>query len=251
ATIGRRQTGGRQRQSCDHGAAPQRRRYERHPRGPPSSHPDHDRRAGAGVQGGNTLRDNAVMATASTPVWRLPGMPALLTMTFLGFSGFSALMPVAPLWAAEGGAASIGVGAVNGVLMLFTVLTQPFVPSLLRTWGWGPVMATGLLLLGLPSLAHLASDALPLTLALAAVRGLGFGVLTVTGSAAVANLVAPRRQGAAVGVYGLGIAVPQVLLMPAGPWLVELVGFWVVFTLGALPVLGSIPAWVAGRAIIV
>lgn len=191
------------------------------------------------------------MATASTPVWRLPGMPALLTMTFLGFSGFSALMPVAPLWAAEGGAASIGVGAVNGVLMLFTVLTQPFVPSLLRTWGWGPVMATGLLLLGLPSLAHLASDALPLTLALAAVRGLGFGVLTVTGSAAVANLVDPRRQGAAVGVYGLGIAVPQVLLMPAGPWLVELVGFWVVFALGALPVLGSIPAWVAGRAIIV
>lgn len=193
------------------------------------------------------------MATisASTPVWRLPGMPRVLVMTLAGFSGFSALMPVAPLWAAHGGADSVGVGAVNGILMLFTVLTQPFVPTAVRRWGWGPVMATGTFLLGAPALAHLISDDLRLILALAAVRGLGFGILTVTGSAAVANLVDPRRQGAAVGIYGLAIAVPQVVLMPAGPWLAEEVGFGVVFAAGALPLLGCLPAWLAGRSIII
>ena len=197
--------------------------------------------------------DNAVMSSVDTrtPVWRLPGMGVLLLATLAGFSGFSALMPVAPLWAAEGGAGSAGVGAVNGVLMLFTVLTQPFVPVAVRRWGWGPVMAAGQVLLGVPAIAHLLSDGLPWVLGLAAVRGLGFGILTVTGSAAVANLVDPRRRGQAVGVYGLAIAVPQVVFIPAGPWVAQEVGFAAVFVAGALPLLGCVPAWLAGRAIIV
>lgn len=191
-----------------------------------------------------------MVTSASTPVWRTPGMPAVLAMTFFGFAGFSALMPVAPLWAAHGGADSVGVGAVNGALMLFTVLTQPFVPVAVRRWGWAPVMALGNLLLGLPALGYLVSDHLTAILALSAVRGLGFGILTVTGSAAVANLADPRQQGAAVGVYGLAIALPEVILMPAGPWLVEAAGFGLVFAAGALPLLGIVPAWLAGRSII-
>ena len=45
-----------------------------------------------------------------------------------------------------------------------------------------------MLLLGLPPLAQIISDELWVTLALSAVRGLGFGILTVTGTAAVAVL---------------------------------------------------------------
>lgn len=183
-------------------------------------------------------------------VWRAPGMPPLVAMTACGFAGYAALLPVAPLWAVEGGAGSAGAGAVNGVLMLFTVLTQPFVPRAIRRFGWGPVMVVGLLLLGLPSLLFLLSDALPAVLGLSAVRGLGFGVLTVTGSAAVAELVPPARRGAAIGVYGLAIAAPQLLLMPSGPWLAEEVGFGVVFLAGALPVLGCVPALALGKHLV-
>lgn len=174
-------------------------------------------------------------------------MPALLAATAAGFSGYAVLLPVAPLWVVQGGAGAGGAGAVNGVLMLFTVLTQPFVPRALRRWGWGPVMVAGLLLLGLPSLAHLATDHLGAVLGLSAVRGLGFGVLTVTGSAAVAELVAPARRGAAIGAYGLAIAGPHLLLLPAGPWLVDQVGAWLVFGLGTLPLLGCLPALALGR----
>mgnify|MGYP005810701379 CR=1 FL=1 len=63
------------------------------------------------------------------PVWRAPGMPALLVLTASGFAGFSALLPVVPLWAVDGGANEAGAGLVNGVLLLATVLTQPFVHS--------------------------------------------------------------------------------------------------------------------------
>lgn len=175
-------------------------------------------------------------------VWRVRGMPLLLAMTVLGFSGYAALLPVAPLWAVRGGADAGGAGLVNGVLMLFTVLTQLVVPGALRRFGWAPVLVAGMVLLGLPALAHPLSDALAPTLVLSAVRGLGFGVLTVTGSALVAELVEPARRGKAIGAYGLAIAGPQVLLLAGAPWIAEQLGFWVVFALAGMPILGIVPA---------
>ncbi len=182
-------------------------------------------------------------------MWRAQGMPALTAMTLLGFAGYSALLPVAPLWAVHGGAGTAGAGLVNGVLLLFTVLTQPLVPAALRRLGWGPVLVTGMVLLGLPALLHIVSDELWVTLLLSAVRGLGFGILTVTGSAAVAELVEPTRRGKAIGLYGLSIAAPQLVLLPGSPWLAQHVGFWLVFVLGAIPLLGSGAALALARAI--
>ena len=180
-------------------------------------------------------------------VYRAPGMPALLLVTLAGFTGYAVLLPTAALWVLRGGADLAGAGLVNGVVLLFTVLTQPVIPALLRRFGWGPVLATGVGLMGTPCLAHLLTDALAPTLALSAVRGLGFGVLTVTGSAAVAELVDPRRRGAAVGAYGLAIALPLVAVLPVAPWLAEEVSFAVVFGLGALPLLGIPGALALGR----
>jgi len=176
-------------------------------------------------------------------------MPAVLTMTVLGFSGYAALLAVAPLWAVHGGADTGGAGLVNGVLLLVTVLTQSVVPTALRRIGWGPVLSAGLVLLGVGSLLHLLTDALGPTLAFSAVRGVGFGVLTVTGSAAVAELADPPRRGAAVGLYGLAIAVPQVLLLPLGPWIAQQIGFWVVFLIAALPLLAVPPALSLARTL--
>lgn len=168
-------------------------------------------------------------------------MAPLMVMTCAGFSGYAVLLTVAPLWAVEGGATTAGSGLVNGVLLLFTVLTQLLVPRALRTFGWGPVLAVGLALLGVPGVLMSLDDGLGVVLALSAVRGVGFGVLTVTGSAAVAALVGARRRGEAIGAYGLAVAAPNLVLLPAGPWIAESVGYWVAFTVSALPLVG-IPA---------
>ncbi|TWP38932.1 MFS transporter [Leekyejoonella antrihumi] len=168
-------------------------------------------------------------------------MTPLAVMTFAGFSGYAVLLPVGPMWAVHGGANEAGAGLVNGVLLLFTVITQMFVPAALRRLGWGPVVAGGLFLLGVPSLAYAVSDALGPVLALSAVRGVGFGVLTVTGSAAVAKLVEPARRGEAIGTYGLAIALPNLVLLPLGPWIADHAGFWVIFAISGMPIIG-IPA---------
>lgn len=168
-------------------------------------------------------------------------MVALALMSFTGFSGYAVLLPVAPLWAVHGGASAAGSGLVNGVMLACTVLTQLLMPGSLRRFGWGPVLTAGMVLLGLPAMAYRLSDALAPVLALSAVRGVGFGVLTVTGSAAVARLATPGRLGEAIGAYGLAIAVPNLVLLPLGPWLAAHAGFLVTFLISGLPLVG-IPA---------
>ncbi|WGW12788.1 MFS transporter [Saxibacter everestensis] len=189
------------------------------------------------------------MLTSSgrTPIWRLHGILPLLVVTSVGFSGYAVLLTVAPLWAVAGGSGSAGAGLVNGVLMLFTVLAQAFVPVALRRFGWGPTLISGLVLLGLPSPLHLLSNDLGVLLGLSAVRGLGFGVLTVAGSAAVAELVEPKRRGEAIGAYGLAIAAPQLVLLPFSPWIAEHLGYGLAFALGACPLLGVVSAAILAR----
>ena len=174
-------------------------------------------------------------------MWRAPGMLALAVLSVFGYSGYAALLSVAPLWVVEGGATAAGAGLVNGVLLVATVLTQLAVPSSLARWGTGGVLVVGLLLLGAPAPAYLISDGLGWVLALSAVRGMGFGILTVVGSTVVAQLVPAHRRGAAIGVYGLSVAVPNLLLLPGSVPVVDRWGFAPVFWVAALPLLG-VPA---------
>ncbi|MFC7877817.1 MFS transporter [Isoptericola sp. NPDC057391] len=183
----------------------------------------------------------------SSSVARVPGFRPLLAMSALGFSGYALLLPAAPLWAVRGGASEGGAGLVNAVLMLATVLTQTTVPWLLRKVGWRLTMTVGVVLLGAPSLLFMATDQLGWLLGLSAVRGMGFAVLTVCGSSAVAALVDGPRHGRAIGLYGLSIAFPQLVLVPSAAWIAESLDFGVVFALGALPVLAAPFAALLGR----
>ena len=171
-------------------------------------------------------------------MWRAPGMRNLAVLSVFGFSGYAALLAAAPLWAVNGGATAAGSGSVNGVLLAATVLAQLAVPRALARWGTGPVLVAGLLLLGVSAPGYLLSDGLGWVLGLSAVRGLGFGILTVVGSAVAARLVPASRRGAAIGVYGLAVAVPNLLLLPGSVPVVDRWGFAPVFWTAALPVLG-------------
>jgi predicted MFS family arabinose efflux permease len=176
-------------------------------------------------------------------------MPWLLASATLWFSGFALLVPVAPLWVIRGGSDSLGAGLVTGVMMACTVLAQLSMRRVLAGLGWRWTLALGSGLLGLPALGHLATDGLWTVTALAALRGLGFGVVTVCAATAVAALVEPGRRGRAIGALGLASAAPQVLLVPAASWLAERAGFELVFVLATLPALAIPLAWPIARAV--
>jgi predicted MFS family arabinose efflux permease len=93
--------------------------------------------------------------------------------------------------------------------------------------------------MGLPSPFYVLGDSVHWISALSAVRGAGFAVLTVLGATLAAQVAPPERRGESIGLYGLAIAVPNLIAVPAGVALV-LDGHiaWVSW-LAASPVLGA------------
>ena len=176
----------------------------------------------------------------------------MLGATVLCFSGYALLLPVVPLWAERGGAGAFGSGATTAVLMATTVTTQLAVPWLLVRIGHRWVLAAGSVLLGVPAPLLAVSPELAPVLALSAVRGVGFGLATVAGSALVAELVPREQHGRAAGRYGLAVGLPQLVLLAAGVAVVERFGFTAVFVAaGVGPVLGAVlvlPIRVAGAS---
>jgi hypothetical protein len=176
-------------------------------------------------------------------------MPWLLGSATLWFAGFALLLPVAPLWVIRGGSDDLGAGLVTAIMMACTVLAQLSMRRVLPGLGWRWTLVLGAGLLGLPALGHLATDRLWAVTALAALRGLGFGIVTVCGATAVASFVEPRRRGRALGALGLAIAAPQFILVPVAPWLADRAGFGLVFVLAVIPALAIPLAWPIARAV--
>ena len=205
--------------------------------------------AAPAVEGKGDARAGAAGEPGAGSVWRVPGMRWLLGSAALWFSGFALLLPVAPLWVIHGGSDDLGAGLVTGVMMACTVLAQLSMRRVLPGLGWRWTLVLGSGLLGLPALGHLATDRLWAVMALAALRGFGFGIVTVCGATAVAALVGPGRRGRAIGALGLASAVPQFVLVPVAPWLAERAGFGVVFVLAVLPALAIPLAWPIARAV--
>ena len=170
-------------------------------------------------------------------MWRLPAIRRLVVLTLLGFTGFAATLASLPWWAVRGGASPSAAGLVTTVMLGVTVVVQFLVPAVERRIGTGRTLAIGVLALGAPSPLYLLSTDLAPMLAVSAVRGIGFGVLTVLGSALTAVLAPPGRQGEAVGLYGLAIAAPNLLVVPGAVALAQNVAFWPVVVLATCPVL--------------
>lgn len=174
----------------------------------------------------------------------------LLASTVCVFCGYAAMLPVVPLWAVRAGASEFLGGATTGVFMATTVLTQICVPWLTRRIGYQRALLLGAVLIGAPTpLYALSAEAVPLLL-VSGLRGVGFGIITVCGSALVAELLPRGEHGRGSGLYGVAVGFPQVFALPAGIWLAQSWGYPAVFWLaGVLPVLGCLPAFLLPRLI--
>ncbi len=176
--------------------------------------------------------------TARVSLLRQPAMQALLAVTALGFASYCLTLASLPTYAVGGGAAEATAGVVTAVFLLVTVAAQLAVPGLTARFGTGPVLAVGLVAIGLPSPLYALGDGLVWLSSLSAVRGVGFGIITVLGALLAAAVAPPERRGESIGLYGLAIAVPNLVAVPAGVALV-LAGHegWLAW-LAASPLLG-------------
>lgn len=163
----------------------------------------------------------------------------LLTLyTITGFTGFFATISALPAWIAQHGTSESLAGFVTTMLLATTVSTQSIVPRMVARLGMTTTLAIGLIALGAPAPLFLVDGGYWWILVICAVRGIGFGSMTVLGAMLTARIVEPARRGEAIGIYGLAIAVPNLLAVPGGVALVSAGYFWVVAVLGAVPLLG-------------
>lgn len=149
------------------------------------------------------------------------------------FGAWSLLLPVLPLAVLDSGGSTGLAGLTTGVFMAATVVTQVVTPRLLRRFGYRPVMAASAFMLGVPALGHMLGMEPWQVLLFCALRGTGFGALTVAESALIAELVPLRYLGKASGTMGVFIGVSQMLFLPAGLFIGQHWGFDAAYILAA------------------
>jgi len=171
---------------------------------------------------------------------RSRGMQALIGVTVLGFASYCLTLASLPVYAVAGGAAESSAGVVTAVFLAVTITGQGAIPGLTARFGVGPVLVGGLLALGVPAPFYVLDDGVGWICALSAVRGAGFAVLTVLGATLAAQVAPVDRRGESIGLYGLAIAIPNLIAIPVGVALVldGHVG-WLSW-LAAAPVLGVV-----------
>lgn len=172
--------------------------------------------------------------TEQPGLFSVRGLIPAWSTSAVAFGGFSLLLPVVPWAIAEAGGSDAVAGSVTAVFMLTTVLTQLAMPRLLQRFGHRATLVAGCLFLGPPSLLFLASMAPAAVLGISAVRGIGFGMITVAAAALVGELAPPRLLGRATGMLGIAIAASQTIGLPAGLAVAERFSTTPVFVLGAL-----------------
>ncbi|WP_232305764.1 MFS transporter [Corynebacterium riegelii] len=160
-------------------------------------------------------------------------MLAVLVAVAAAFGAWSLLLPVVPTAVLDAGGAESLAGLSTGVFMLFTVITQIFTPWLLRKFGFRVVMVVSAFLLGGPAFGYMLGMEPGVLLTVSAIRGVGFGALSVAEAAIIAELVPLRLLGRATGTLGLFVGASQMVALPLGLGLVDVVGYNGVFAIGA------------------
>lgn len=167
-------------------------------------------------------------------MWKAPGFIPILVAVAAAFGAWSLLLPVIPLSVIEAGQSQTLAGASTGVFMATTVLTQLFTPRALRKFGYNPVMVFAAFMLGVPALGHILGTEAWIILLFSALRGVGFGALTVAESALIAEIMPVRFLGKATGMLGVFIGLAQMVCLPLGLAIAGRAGFTTVYVLAAV-----------------
>ena len=153
-------------------------------------------------------------------VTRRPRMATLGGVIFIVsnvFGSWALTFPVTPLLVSAVGGSGFAAGGTTGVFMTATIAAQLATPTLLRRYDFRPVVVSGCLLLGLPCIALVQwSHDITALMVISAVRGLGFGLVTVACSALPPHLSTSDRLGRAVAAQGMANAASQTVFLLIG-----------------------------------
>jgi DHA1 family inner membrane transport protein len=150
----------------------------------------------------------------------------------IGMGAFALIGMVEPL--AEG--LGVPVTAAASLLTVYAVgfaISSPVLVALTGRMGRRRVLALGMAVFGVTSLAAAAAPDLAVLYPLRVLAAMGAGLVTPVTLAIAAALAPPEGRGRALSAVFFGLTVSQVLGVPAGGWLAYTFGWRVVFVLVA------------------
>lgn len=177
---------------------------------------------------------DASLAPEKMSLWKVPGFAPTMVAVAAAFGAWSLLLPVVPTQVLEDGGSAALAGASTGVFMAATVATQIFTPWMLRKFGYRSVMAVSAFMLGVPALGHLLGTDAWAVLLFSALRGTGFGALTVAESALMAELVPLKYLGKATGTLGVFVGASQMVFLPIGLMMSSSLGYGATYATAAV-----------------
>ncbi|WP_300907332.1 MFS transporter [Corynebacterium stationis] len=180
------------------------------------------------------LGPDATQAPEKVTLWKVPGFAPTMVAVAAAFGAWSILLPVVPTQVIEAGGSPALAGASTGIFMAATVLTQIFTPWMLRKFGYRRLMAVSAFMLGVPALGHIFGTETWAVLLFSALRGTGFGALTVAESALMAELVPLKYLGKATGVLGVFVGAAQMVFLPIGLYMSSSLGYEVTYITAAV-----------------
>ena len=180
------------------------------------------------------LGPDATQAPAKVSLWKVPGFAPTMVAVAAAFGAWSILLPVVPTQVIAGGGSPALAGASTGIFMAATVITQIFTPWMLRKFGYRRLMAVSAFMLGVPALGHLLGTDAWVVLLFSALRGTGFGALTVAESALMAELVPLKYLGKATGVLGVFVGAAQMVFLPVGLFMSSSWGYEITYITAAV-----------------
>lgn len=158
-----------------------------------------------------------------------------LLFCFIAQCSFALLFSVLPLYARDATGHSLAAGLTTGATMLATVLVELITPRLMADLGYRRVMEIGIALLGVPALLLVAvPDSVVAIMAVAIARGAGLAISVVAGTALAARVFPAGRRAEGLGLFGLAVSIPAVVVLPLGLWLAERFGYDPVFVAAAV-----------------
>jgi predicted MFS family arabinose efflux permease len=145
------------------------------------------------------------------------GLVAAAIIAASALGSFSLLFPITPILASELGSSRFVSGTMTGAFMATTIVAQLIAPVALRRIGFRAILAVGSLFVGLPAAGLIPwHDNISAMLAIGAIRGIGFGLLTVSCSALPPHLVKQGDVGRAIATQGMVTAGASTLCLFLG-----------------------------------
>lgn len=136
---------------------------------------------------------------------------------------------------------SFGAGLVTTVFMTFTIFAQFLTPLGLRRLPPARLLLLSLLFLSLPAVVYALDVPAWVLVGAAALRGIGFGLMTIVCTAMVSIYAEPGKQGTALGLYGLATSVTGIIAPSLGVLILqEWGGLLVAAAAFAIPLVGAL-----------